>query len=102
MLSDLDARRPQLQELCRRLRVKRLEIFGSALREDFDPASSDIDFLVEFEPDATRSALDTYFGPKDELETMFARPVDLVMPAAVRNPYVREEIDRAKQVLYAA
>lgn len=82
--------------------VRRLEVFGSATRDDFDPASSDIDFLVEFEPGTQRSALDLYFGFKEELEALFARPVDLVMPAAIRNPYVRAEIDRARQLVYAA
>ncbi|HEY0855972.1 MAG TPA: nucleotidyltransferase family protein [Albitalea sp.] len=102
MVPDIELRRSQLDELCRRMGVRRLEVFGSAARHDFDNASSDIDFLVEFEPDSGRSALETYFGLKDELEALFARPVDLVMPAAIRNPYIRAEIDRAKQVVYAA
>lgn len=102
MVPAIESRRSQLDELCRRMGVRRLEVFGSAARHDFDQALSDIDFLVEFEPDSGRSALETYFGFKDELEALFARPVDLVMPAAIRNPYIRAEIERAKQVVYAA
>jgi len=102
MLPEIEARRGQLNELCRRMGVRRLEVFGSAARDDFDPASSDIDFLVEFEPEARISALEMYFGLKDELEGLFSRPVDLVMPAAIENPYVKADIDRAKQVVYAA
>jgi len=102
MAPEIQSRRPQLDALCRRMGVRRLEVFGSAARDDFNPASSDIDFLVEFDPSIDGSALETYFGLKDELEALFARPVDLVMPGAVRNPYVRAEIDRARQVVYAA
>ncbi|HUG22382.1 nucleotidyltransferase family protein [Piscinibacter sp.] len=102
MLPDIEFHRAQLDGLCRRMGVQRLEVFGSAARDDFDQASSDIDFLVEFVPDPGRSALEVYFGLKDELEALFSRPVDLVMPAAVRNPYIRAEIDRERQVVYAA
>src|SRR5262245_57675215 len=102
MHHDIESRRPQLDELCRRMGVRRLEVFGSAARDDFDPAGSDIDFLVEFETGARGSPLETYFGLRDELETLFSRRVDLVMPSAIRNPYVRAEIDRARQLVYAA
>jgi predicted nucleotidyltransferase len=102
MVPAIESRRAQLSELCSRMGVRRLEVFGSAARGDFDPASSDIDLLVEFEPGIEGSALSTYFGLKDELEALFARRVDLVMPSAVRNPYVRAEIDRSRELVYAA
>jgi len=102
MVPVIETRRAQLAELCRRMGVRQLEVFGSAARDDFDDASSDIDFLVEFEPDTERSAFEMYFGLKDELEALFSRPVDLVMPAAIENPYIRAEIDRSKQMVYAA
>lgn len=98
----IESRRASLDDLCRRMDVRTLEVFGSAARDDFDPASSDIDFLVEFVPQTQRPALDLYFGLKEELEALFERPVDLVMPAALHNPYVRAEIDRARQLVYAA
>jgi predicted nucleotidyltransferase len=82
--------------------VRRLELFGSGAREDFDPRESDLDFLVEFEPGDTRFAFDSYFGLKEELEALFGRSVDLVMPGAVRNPYLRAEMDRDRTLLYAA
>jgi predicted nucleotidyltransferase len=102
MLSLLEAAGPKLQEVCRRRKVRRLEVFGSAVRNDFDTAGSDLDFLVEFEFDRAVSALETYFGLKEELETLFGRPIDLVMPGAVRNPYVRAAINRDRRLLYAA
>lgn len=88
--------------MCRRLAVRRLELFGSAVRDDFDPVASDLDFLVEFDADSTVPALEQYFGLKEELEALFGRPVDLVMPRAVSNPYVRAEIERDRRLLYAA
>jgi hypothetical protein len=80
----------------------RLEVFGSAARaSDFDPASSDADFLVEFAPDAMVS-LETYFGLKDALEVLLERKVDLVEAGAVRNPYFNARINRDLEVVYAA
>lgn len=90
----IETLRPQLADLCRRFHVRRLDLFGSALREDFDPSRSDADLLVEFEPKSPLKALDQYFGLKQALEELFGRPVDLVVLGAVKNPYLRAEIDR--------
>ena len=92
----------QVAELCHRNRVRRLELFGSAARDDFDAAHSDIDFLVELDSDQEVSPLDAYFGLKDALEAMFGRPVDLVSMGSVVNPYVMAAIDRDRQLIYAA
>lgn len=102
MLPVIESRRVRLAELCRRMDVKRLELFGSAARGDFDPERSDLDFLVEFDDATSRPALAVYFDLKDELEALFGRHVDLVMPAAVRNPFVQADIDRTRQLVYAA
>ena len=53
MIADIALHREELRDLCRRFHVRRLEVFGSAARGDFDPARSDIDFLVEFAEDDT-------------------------------------------------
>jgi uncharacterized protein len=95
-------RREEVAAICRRFHVRRLEVFGSAAGGGFDPARSDIDFLVEFEPEAPGSALGTYLGLKEALEALFGRPVDLVMPRAVKNPYMKAEIVRTREPLYAA
>ena len=96
------SRRSEIAEICKRRGVLRLEVFGSAARGDFDDRTSDIDFLVEFDDHPGASALETYFGLKEELEALFGKPVDLVMPAAVRNPYIRAELTRDRQIVYAA
>lgn len=102
MIALIENQRSQVAELCRRLRVRRLELFGSAARDDFDPARSDIDVLVEFEPDSSVPALEAYFGLKEALEALFGRRVDLVMPGAIKNPYIKADIDRSRRLLYAA
>ena len=101
MNSIIESKRQEVAELCRSSGVKRLEVFGSAVRDDFDPARSDIDFLVEFD-DSVPKTLSGYFDLKEALEALFGRPVDLVMPAAVRNPYVLASINRDRQCFYVA
>jgi uncharacterized protein len=103
MIADIAADREELQALCRRFRVRRLEIFGSAARaEDFDPTRSDLDFLVEFQPLSPSAYVEAYFGLKEGLEHLFGRPVDLVSTASIRNPYFRQGVERSKALLYAA
>lgn len=88
--------------ICRRYGIARLDVFGSAARgDDFSPASSDADFLVEFAPGA-RTGLSEYFGAKSELEQLLGRGVDLVEPAALRNPFVLASINRHRELVYAA
>ena len=70
--------RTGISAICKRYRISRLEVFGSAARaHDFDPASSDADFLVEFAPEVQPS-LETFFGAKADLEQLLGRGVDLV------------------------
>jgi uncharacterized protein len=95
-------RRGELAVLCRRYRVHRLELFGSAAAGTDRPGESDLDFLVEFEAPPPASYADTYFGLKEALEELFGRPVDLVVASAVRNPYFRASVERTKTLLYAA
>lgn len=91
----------ELRSLCARFGVRRLELFGSATSPRFDPAHSDLDFLVEFE-DREQGYFDAYFGLLESLEDLFERPVDLVMTRAVKNRYFLEGIQASRTVLYAA
>jgi hypothetical protein len=92
----------QIAELCRRHRVRRLALFGSAVREDFDPRRSDLDFLVEFESLPPGTYADAYFGLLESLQRLCGRRVDLVEAGSVRNPYVRREIEARQETVYAA
>ncbi|MFM9958545.1 MAG: nucleotidyltransferase family protein [Phycisphaerales bacterium] len=94
-----------LHALCQRFAVERLELFGSASTGAFDPSRSDLDFAVEFQ--RTRRAgisgrFEQYFGFREALSALFQRPVDLVEPAAIRNPIFRQALDETKRLLYAA
>jgi predicted nucleotidyltransferase len=88
----------RLDAFCRQNGIRRLSLFGSALRDDFT-ADSDIDLLVEFEPDA-RTGL-AFFRMQRELSTMFGRRVDLNTPADL-SPYYRDEVLSEAKVLYDA
>ncbi|RYF25093.1 MAG: DNA polymerase III subunit beta [Comamonadaceae bacterium] len=93
---------PRIAAICERYGVRRLEVFGSAARaQDFDPDRSDVDFLVEFSPDAP-VGLPSFFGIKAALEQLLGRPVDLVEQGAGRNPYVLASINRHREPVYAA
>jgi len=98
----VQTKQKELAELCRRFGVKRLEIFGSAVREDFDPQKSDLDFLVVFDPGGPARPADRYFGLLESLETLFNRRVDLLELSAINNPYFLQGIQPTRSVLYAA
>ena len=96
-------KKDELAELCRRYGVARLEVFGSAARgADFDPQTSDADFLVEFDPDSGLAPFDQFFDLAEALRNTLGRPVDLVESAAVHNPYLRAAIDRSRELVYAS
>ena len=92
----------QIADLCRKHHVRRLAVFGSAVRDDFDPQSSDVDLLVEFEEIAVKGYADNFFSLMFSFDDLFARQVDLVTDRYVKNPYLRRAIDRDKVVVYAA
>jgi predicted nucleotidyltransferase len=93
----------EIAKLCRDYGVLRLEAFGSGARgTDFDPARSDADFLVEFAPKPELPAFRQYFGFADALKDLLGRPVDLVEEGAIKNPYLRAEINQDRELVYAA
>ena len=99
----IQKKRADITALCMRYRVRYLEVFGSAASgDDFDATSSDADFLVEFEPESDLPALEEFFGFQADLARLLERPVDLVEARAVRNPYVLADINRTREVVYAA
>ena len=82
----IDQHRSKVVALCRQSAVKRLDAFGSALRGDFDPARSDLDFLVELDDIPPREYAQAYFALKEGLEKVFGRSVDLVTESGLANP----------------
>ncbi len=97
-----EARMAALEELCRRHGVRRLELFGSAADGRFDPARSDVDFIVEFADDPPGGGFRAYFDLKEALEVLFGRGVDLMSAGPIRNPYLRAEVNRQRRPIFAA
>lgn len=87
----------ELVEFCRRHSIRKLSVFGSALRDEFGP-DSDIDMLVEFEPDARISFFDMV-TMEMELTDMAGRQVDLRTPQELSR-YFRQKVLDTAQVLY--
>ena len=98
----IESKRTEVSALCRRYGVRKLELFGSATTEAFDPQASDLDFLVDLDPDGDESLFHRYFNLKEALEVLFGRKVDLVMVGALENPYFIESVNKTRQTVYAA
>jgi predicted nucleotidyltransferase len=103
MVAPIAERRAELEALCVRFGVKRLDLFGSAAAEDaFDPATSDLDFIVEYPTGHDLGPwMRDYFAFRDAISTLCGRPVDLVMSSAMKNPHFIREANRARRTLYA-
>lgn len=102
MLEQVRQQQVAIAGVCRHFAVARLELFGSAATGPFDPARSDLDFLVALQAHPTLSRFEQYFGLREALQTLFKRPVDLVMVDALRNPYLIARVNATRQLLYAA
>ena len=101
MVESLRSKNDAIAAACARHSVVRLEVFGSAVRDDFVLGRSDVDLLVEFAPLTSYALVDAYFGLLDDLRSILG-DVDLVMVGAVKNPYIARAIESEKQLLYAA
>jgi len=96
----VERHRAALWDLCRRYGVKRLYLFGSGATDRLQ-TSSDLDFLVEMadrQPSAAYAR--RYLDFAEALEHLFARRIDLVTEQAVRNPYLRREIQATRELVY--
>lgn len=92
-----------LAALCRKYAVRRLKLFGSAAGEGFDPARSDLDFLVEFDEPPPGMRLGTqFFGLMEGLQAIFLRPVDLLEETAIQNSRLLRNAQTGAVTLYAA
>ncbi len=91
---------PEIAALCRHFGVRRLDLFGSAVRGRFDPANSDLDFLVEFEEMPSTSNSKAFGGLREGLEELFNRQIDLLTEAGLKNPYLRRQVEFEKRAVY--
>jgi len=93
----------KLGDVCRKYAVRELKLFGSSARDDFDPARSDLDLLVEFNtpPEGMRLSAQ-FFRFHEELQTLFGRHVDLLEGHAIENSRLRKAALSSAVLLYAA
>jgi predicted nucleotidyltransferase len=90
---------PNITELCQRYNVKTLYAFGSVLTDKFN-SGSDVDFVVEFNEIPVEDYADNYFDLKFSLQDILNRPVDLLEQQAIKNPYLKQNINQNKQMVY--
>ncbi len=93
----VDLPKEKIADFCRRYHIRKLAVFGSALREDFRP-DSDLDVLVEFDPGHTPGL--AFFGMEQELSELLGRKVDLNTPQFL-SPYFRDKVLAEAEVQYA-
>ena len=98
----IEKNRQSLVNLCRKYHVRRLDVFGSAAVGDFDISSSDIDFLVEFDGTVEKRRFDNYFELLEELRLLFKKPVDLVEPGGLHNPYFIRRVNETRRQIYVS
>lgn len=101
MIALLAEKRDDIAELCRKLGIRKLDVFGSSVTGTFDPEKSDIDFVVDLgEYDETVGA--RYMDLAVALETLLGRPIDLITEPSIRDPFFRAAIDDHRETLYEA
>ena len=96
----LDSFTGEINNLCIQNRVRTLYVFGSVLTGKFTD-KSDIDLVVDIDSDDPFDYADSYFNLKFALQDLFKRPIDLLENKAIKNPYIRRNIDNSKSLIYA-
>ena len=100
ILQQITEKRSQIEHLCHRHQVARLELFGSATSDRFSETDSDIDFLVEFAINTPQGASDRFFGLKQGLGDLLGYTIDLVEVQTIQNPYFLEAIAPQRLQIY--
>jgi uncharacterized protein len=96
----LDKYTANLRDLCEQNKVKTLYVFGSVLTDRFTD-SSDIDLVVDIDSNDPFDYADKYFNFKFALQDLLKRPIDLLENKAIKNPFIRSNIDSSKYLIYA-
>ena len=96
----LDKYTNEIITLCLQNKVKSLYVFGSVLTEKFSE-KSDIDLIVDIDLNDPFDYADSYFNLKFALQDLFRRPIDLLENKAIKNQYIRQNIDSSKSLIYA-
>lgn len=85
--------------LCKKHKVNKLFVFGSILTSRFND-ESDVDLVVDFNKKEIKDYFDNFFDFKYSLQDLFGREVDLLEEQTIKNPYLKENIDLSKTLIY--
>jgi uncharacterized protein len=96
----VEQHRGAIRALCQHYGVRHLDLFGSATTGDFDPATSDLDFVATFADTRSPGYADRYLSFAEALEALFGRPVDLITERSMRSPYFRQVVEASRQPIY--
>ena len=96
----LDKYNEEINHLCLQHKVRSLYVFGSVLTDHFND-KSDIDLVVDIDANDPFVYADSYFNLKFALQDLLSRPIDLLESKAIKNPYIRRNIDESKSLIYA-
>ena len=99
MISLIEDNRDAIVALCERYGVQRLAIFGSAVKGTFNPAASDLDFVLEF-TEYSQGVARRFISFADSPEALLGRSVDLVFESKLKNPYFRKEVLATMEVIF--
>lgn len=99
MIEIIEEKKSRIVALCKQYGIRKLDLFGSATTGAFDPASSDLDFVVDL-GEYDDGIADRYLDLAEALESLFGRPVDLVTEQSIRNPYLRYQIESQRVPIY--
>ena len=97
----LDKFKEDINKICIENKVKYLYVFGSVQSDNFND-KSDIDLVVDINSDDPLDYANNYFNLKFSLQDLLKRKIDLLENKAIKNPYIRENIDRSKTLIYGA
>ena len=95
----IEEKKEEIAALCRKHRVERLDLFGSATSDKFDIQTSDIDLIVLF-ADESSGILYRFVDLADDLEQMFQRPVDLLTERSIGSPGFRSRVNESRVTIY--
>ncbi len=100
MIDLIEPNLPAIRALCREHGVLRLDLFGSAATGEFDPETSDLDFIATFADTHVPGYADRYLGFAEALEALFGRSVDLLTERSIRNPYFRQAVEATRKAIH--
>ncbi len=90
---------PEIEKICQKYDAKSLTLFGSALTDEFNPDTSDCDFLLEL--NGYKRGIFRFISIKEELERLLKREVDLVSPRSIENQLLKKYIYAKTRTCYA-